>query len=113
MAFVPIDEMQRRFRAVHVACEAAGRDPATIVWSVSLVLCCGESEDVVIRRAQAIRREVAELRENGLAGLPADVLAKLAAYAEAGAQRFYLQVLDLDDLDHLRLVAEEVMPQLP
>lgn len=33
-------------------------------------------------------------------------------YAEAGAERAYLQVMDLDDLDHLRLVAAEVMPHV-
>ena len=38
---------------------------------------------------------------------------KIAVYAQAGAQRMYLQVLDLDDLDHVRLIAQEVMPRLP
>jgi hypothetical protein len=37
----------------------------------------------------------------------------LGTFAEAGAGRFFLQVLDLADLDHLRLVAEEVVPHLP
>jgi hypothetical protein len=29
-----------------------------------------------------------------------------------GASRVYLQVLDLDDLDHLALIADEVLGQL-
>ena len=33
-----------------------------------------------------------------------------ARYADAGMERIYLQVLDLHDLDHLRLVATEVAP---
>lgn len=37
---------------------------------------------------------------------------KIARYAEAGSQRIYLQVLDLADLDHLELVAREVMPEV-
>ena len=37
---------------------------------------------------------------------------RLRAYRDAGAGRMYLQVLDLADLDHLRLVAEAVMPRL-
>ena len=41
------------------------------------------------------------------------MLDTLASYAEAGAERVYLQVLDLDDLDHLRLLAEEVLRLLP
>ena len=37
---------------------------------------------------------------------------KIRAYADAGAQRVYLQVLDLADLDHLDLIAERVAPQV-
>ena len=43
---------------------------------------------------------------------PAEVVDRLGRFAEAGATRVYLQVLDLSDLDHLELVAREVMPQL-
>ena len=48
----------------------------------------------------------------GLAGTPQEVVAKARRYAELGSQRLYLQVLDLSDLDHLRLVAADVMPHL-
>ena len=41
------------------------------------------------------------------------MLDKLATYAEAGAQRLYLQVLDLDDLDHIDLIGEQVLKLLP
>ena len=37
---------------------------------------------------------------------------KIGRFAELGATRLYLQVLDLADLDHLRLVAEQVVPKL-
>jgi hypothetical protein len=36
-----------------------------------------------------------------------------AGLADDGASRTYLQVLDLDDLEHLHLLAAEVAPQLP
>jgi hypothetical protein len=39
-------------------------------------------------------------------------VAKLAEFADIGAERVYLQVLDLDDLDHLALIASDVMPQV-
>ena len=38
------------------------------------------------------------------------MVSKLATFAEAGASRVYLQVLDLHDNDHLRLIASEVVP---
>ena len=56
------------------------------------------------RRAAAIghdRRRAA----HGAAGTVAEVVDGSARFAEAGAERIYLQVLDLHDLDHLRLVA--------
>jgi alkanesulfonate monooxygenase SsuD/methylene tetrahydromethanopterin reductase-like flavin-dependent oxidoreductase (luciferase family) len=98
---------------VRRACERDGRDPSTLVWSTGQVLCCGRTEAEISRRAAAIGREVGELRQNGLAGTPAEVLEKLGRYANSGADRFYLQVLDVTDLDHLRLVAEEVLPHAP
>jgi F420-dependent oxidoreductase-like protein len=105
-------ENSRLFAGVRAACEEAGRDAASLVYSSALVLCVGKDEAEIARRADAIGREVAELREHGVAGTPAEAVDVLGRYAEAGAQRVYLQVLDLADLDHLDLVAGEVAPQL-
>jgi F420-dependent oxidoreductase-like protein len=110
ISFQPADAVRVVHDRVRAACESAGRDPSTLSWSTGLVVCCGESEADVARRAAVIGREVAELREHGLAGSPAEVLEKLGQYADIGADRFYLQMLDLTDLDHLRLVAEAVLP---
>jgi alkanesulfonate monooxygenase SsuD/methylene tetrahydromethanopterin reductase-like flavin-dependent oxidoreductase (luciferase family) len=113
VSFTPADVMRGIHDAVRRACEQDDRDPSTLMWSAGQVLCCGRTETEVARRAAAIRREVADLRENGLAGSPAEVLEKLGRFADQGADRFYLQVLDITDLDHLRLVAEEVLPHAP
>ncbi|MGW8652709.1 LLM class F420-dependent oxidoreductase, partial [Nocardia salmonicida] len=77
-----------------------------------LVACVGRTDAEVARRAAAIGREVDELKENGLAGSPAEVVDKIARYREIGASRIYLQILDLADLDHLELIAAEVQSQL-
>ena len=37
---------------------------------------------------------------------------RIAEFAEIGADRMYLQVLDLGDLDHLELIASDVSPQV-
>lgn len=110
--FATLDELKPRIDNVAAACEQAGRDPATMVWSNSLVLCVGRDEAELARRAAAIGRDPQELRANGAAGTVPEVVDRLAAFAEAGAQRIYLQVFDLADLDHLRLVAAEVAPAL-
>lgn len=111
--FVPAETMRETHDRVRKACERAARDPATMVFSVGQVVCCGRTPAEVSKRAAAIGRDVDELRENGLAGSPAEVLAKLGAFAASGADRFYLQLLDLTDLEHLRLIGEEVLPHAP
>lgn len=110
--FVSVADTRTQFGRVRAACENAGRDPGSLVYSNALVLCAGADESEVARRAAAIGREVDELRQNGLAGSPDEVLDKLSTYADAGTERVYLQVLDLADLDHLRLVAEEILPHV-
>lgn len=112
LPFVDEEETRTQFARVRRACEALDRDPDEVVWSNALVVCVGGDEAEVARRAAAIGREPDELREHGLAGTPPEVVDKLRRYAALGTQRAYLQVLDLSDLDHLRLVAEEVMPHV-
>jgi F420-dependent oxidoreductase-like protein len=110
--FMLPDAARAQFGRVAEACEAAGRDPATIRRSAAVVVCCGEDGAAVERRAAAIGRKVDELEVNGVCGSPGQVAARLGDYAEAGAEVAYLQFLDLADLDHLRLVAREVAPAL-
>jgi F420-dependent oxidoreductase-like protein len=110
--FRSVEDNARLFAGVREACAETGRDPASLVYSSAVVLCVGRDEEQFARRAEAIGREPAELRENGIAGTPAEAVDILGRYAEAGAERVYLQVLDLADLDHLELIAAEVAPQL-
>ena len=110
--FASADDNARLFAGVREACQEAGRDPSSMVYSSALVLCVGKDEAEVARRAAAIGRDVDELRTHGVAGTPAEAVDTLGRFAEAGAERVYLQVLDLADLDHLDLVASEVVPQL-
>jgi F420-dependent oxidoreductase-like protein len=110
--FRSVEDNARLFAGVREACAEVGRDPASLVCSSAVVLCVGKDEQQFARRAEAIGREPAELRDNGIAGTPAEAVDILGRYAEAGAERVYLQMLDLADLDHLDLVAAEVAPQL-
>jgi F420-dependent oxidoreductase-like protein len=110
--FASVEDNARLFAGVRQACEEAGRDPGSMVYSSALVLCVGKDEAEIARRTSAIGRDVEDLRAHGLAGTPAEAVDILGRYAEAGAERAYLQVLDLADLDHLDLVAAEVASQL-
>jgi F420-dependent oxidoreductase-like protein len=111
LPFVDEAVTEAQFARVREACERRDRDPDELTWSNALTVCIGADEAEVERRAKAIGMDADELRANGLAGTPAEVLDKIGRYAAVGSQRLYLQVLDLADLDHLRLVAAEVLPQ--
>jgi F420-dependent oxidoreductase-like protein len=110
--FADIEPTAAQFERVRAACEAAGRDPDELVYSHAVTVCCAENEDQLSRRAQRIGTDLQQLRRSGAAGSPAEVVERLSAFAQAGSQRAYLQVIDLDDLDQLELIAAEVMPQL-
>lgn len=110
--FVPIDFFTAQCDRVRSACTEIDRDPATMTFSAALVTCVGTDEAELGRRAAAIGREPDELRGSGAAGTPDEVAATIRRWADAGAERIYLQVLDLADLDHLDLIATEVAPLL-
>src|SRR5499427_6833660 len=95
---------QAAFDRVKAAVEAAGRSRDSIIYSAAQVVCCGRNDAEIERRAAAIGRQPAELRRDGLAGTPAEIVAKIGQFAEIGSQRMYLQVLDLDDIEHLELI---------
>ena len=112
VAFASPEETGAAFGRVRDACVAAGRDPASLVYSAAHTVCCGRTGAEVARRAEADGIDAAELGAGGLAGSPAQVVDKLGVFGALGVSRMYLQVLDLHDLDHLELIAAEVMPQV-
>lgn len=112
LPFHELADAAPQFSRVRAACEKLGRDPASLRLSVAQVICCGPDEAEVRRRAKAIGREPADLRANQVAGTPDEVVEQLLEYQDAGAGTVYLQVLDLDDLDHIRLLSESVLPHL-
>jgi len=111
--FVPVSFYGEQVERSRAACEAIGRDPDDLIQSVAQTVCCGESDEELGRRAAAAGMPLDTLREQQLGGHPSEILHKLAAFAEAGAQRVYLQVLDMTDLDHVRLLGDSVLRMLP
>ncbi|WP_436519698.1 LLM class F420-dependent oxidoreductase [Actinoplanes sp. HUAS TT8] len=94
---------------VRGACEAAGRDPGTLKVSVAHATIVGRDDAEVGRRLIAYGKDGGFLKENGLVGTPAQVVDRLGRH---GVDRAYLQIIDHKDLDHLDLIASEVLPQL-
>ncbi|WP_144718480.1 LLM class F420-dependent oxidoreductase [Agrococcus jejuensis] len=98
--FPELDAIEGAFARVRDAVAEAERT-APMTYSVALVACIGQTEEQFVRRAAAIGREPAELREHGIAGTPAEAADRLAQVRAMGAERVYLQCLDITDLDHV------------
>jgi alkanesulfonate monooxygenase len=109
VAFKDDDFTAGCFQRVRAAAAQTGRE---LVYSVGKVICVGRDDAELRRRAAALGRDLEELRGNGLAGTPAEVVARIGELAALGATRCYLQTLDLTDLDQLELIATDVIPQL-
>jgi F420-dependent oxidoreductase-like protein len=112
VGFSSVTETAAVFDRIRVEVARVERPAESMTYSSALPVCVGLDEAEVDRRAAAMGFGVHELREDGLAGSPAEVVDKIGRYAELGVSTFYLQVLDLADLDHLELMASEVAPQL-
>jgi F420-dependent oxidoreductase-like protein len=108
--FASLDDTAAAFGRVREACAAAGRHETSMIYSVAHPVCCARSRAELERRAAAMGRKADELP--GVSGTPDEVVSKIQKFAELGAERVYLQVLDLNDLEHLELIATEVMPRV-
>ena len=111
-AFVPADKSASLFGRVRAECEAAERYPESLTFSVAQTMCVGRNDAEVERRSAAMGNTREGIAGEGVAGTPDEVVHALGTFVEAGATRFYLQILDLDDLDHLELIASDVVRQI-
>ncbi len=86
LPFSSLADTEAQFARVQAACEDRGRDPKTLHLSAAQVVCCGRDEQEIERRAAAIGRKPDELRANGAAGTPDEVVTRLEAFAGIGAE---------------------------
>jgi F420-dependent oxidoreductase-like protein len=108
--FAAYDVTKSQFEVVDDACRTINRDPASMIRSAALAVCCGKNDAELALRASNIGRDLSELRENGLAGSPSEIADKMLHWGELGISRMYLQMLDITDLEHVALIASEVVP---
>jgi F420-dependent oxidoreductase-like protein len=105
-----------KFAALAAACEAIGRDPATMGRSVMAGVLIGRDEAEVLRRKAALLSEFRD--ESGgddwfdareprwILGTPDQARAMVASFADAGAERIMLQTFIPRDLEMIELMAE-------
>ena len=103
-----------KFAGVRAACERVGRDPGTLKLSVALPTLAGASAADLDRRAANIGRTVDELRgDTNIVGSREDIVPKVERLVALGAQRVYLQLMDLQDVEQIEYLGEQVLPHLP
>jgi len=101
-----------RIARVRQVCEEIGRDPDTLRMSVTTQVICGATQAEAESRLERLGAPGARMLANGVVGTPSEVVDALASFARDGCETAYLHIFDIDDLDHLRLIGAEVIPQL-
>jgi F420-dependent oxidoreductase-like protein len=110
------DQAREKYAALTAACEASGRDPATITRSTMAGVLLGRDEDELDRRKRALLaafgndaggEEWIDAREpRWVLGTPDEARAMVAQFEEAGAERIILQDFLPRDLEMIDLMAE-------
>ncbi|MGI8861287.1 MAG: TIGR03560 family F420-dependent LLM class oxidoreductase [Gaiellaceae bacterium] len=118
----PNDELRERKERLNRACADAGRDPATLGFSVMTPCYLGSDGGEVLDRIRtflAVRGGDAdaehlleERRETWLAGTVAEVAERIRGLEALGVSRVMLQHLNHADDDMVALIGERLMPAL-
>jgi F420-dependent oxidoreductase-like protein len=112
MPFAPVSYFREGCDHVRAACEAIGRDPASMKFTVAAVVCVGHTDDEIRRRAVASGQDPDQVRAAAVAGTPEQAIERILEYGREGAETVYLQYHTLDEPAHLELIGEEILPHL-
>ncbi|GHJ11890.1 LLM class F420-dependent oxidoreductase [Micromonospora humidisoli] len=115
MPFTSVEETAEAYDRVREACDRAGRAEsgrAPLVLSAGIVVAIGRTDAEAHRRAAPLHVKSALPPEDPVVGSPAQLVDRIGEFAAIGATRVHLRLIELDDLDHLELIATEVLPQL-
>jgi F420-dependent oxidoreductase-like protein len=116
VVFASPDEAAAARGRLAQACQVAGRDPATLTFSLMHGFVIGADEAELADRARRLHEwagvppDLDERRRSWIAGTPEEVIARLRAYEGVGVERVMLQHLLVRDEAALELIASEVMP---
>ncbi|WP_433533648.1 LLM class F420-dependent oxidoreductase [Micromonospora sp. CA-263727] len=88
----------------------SGREP--LVLSAGIVVAIGRTDAEARRRAAPLHVKSALPPEDPVVGSPEQLVDRIGEFAAIGTERVHLRLIDLADLDHLELIAAEVLPRL-
>jgi F420-dependent oxidoreductase-like protein len=101
-----------RFANVRRVCEEIGRDPSTLRMSATAQVICGATKEEAQQRLERLGEPGARMLANGVVGTPSELVGELERLDGEGCETVYLHIFDIDDLDHIRLIGSEVVPQV-
>ncbi|MCM4083174.1 LLM class F420-dependent oxidoreductase [Paractinoplanes hotanensis] len=111
MPFKTVAETAAAFDRVRAAAAAIGRSkPLTL--SAGIVVAIGRTGAEAARRAAPLHVKSVLPPEDPVEGSPAQLVQRIGEMQAIGATRVHLRLIDMDDVDHLELIASEVLPQL-
>jgi F420-dependent oxidoreductase-like protein len=118
----PLEELRERKAALDRACARAGRDPASLAFSVMTSCFVGESrEDAHERVGRFLARIgddtepeefVAQRADRWLVGSVEEIAERIDGLASVGVSRVFLQHLNAGDDEMIALVGERLLPHL-
>ena len=111
-SFAPLEDFGPLTEGVRDACRAIERDPASLTYSAALVVCVGPTRPSSPGGPPPSGRSPTSCGPHGACGTADEAVAAIERWRSAGCERIYLQVLDLDDLEHLDLLAADVKPRV-
>ena len=109
MPFKTVAETAAAFTRVRAQ---ADRYERSLTLSAGVVVAVGRTDAEAARRAAPLHVPSALPPEDPVVGPPDALVQRLGELAEVGATRVHLRVIDMDDLDHLDLIADQVLPHL-
>lgn len=115
MPFKSVAETAGAYERVIEAGERTGRADtgrASLVLSAGIVVAIGRNDVEARRRAAPLHVPSALPPEDPVIGSPAQLVERIGEFAAIGATRIHLRLIDMADLDHLELIAAEVLPYL-
>jgi F420-dependent oxidoreductase-like protein len=113
LPFKSVAETATAYARVLEACERVGRPadrPLTL--SAGIVVAIGRTDAEAQLRAAPLHVPSALPPEDPVVGSPAQLVERIGEFAAIGATRVHLRLIDMTDLDHLDLIADQVLPQL-
>ena len=120
--FASLEDVRARRQRLSAACEAVGRDPASMTLSMMTTCIVGRDRAEVLERVGRVLDRTGQggSAEETLANPPVrwivgtvdQVVERLEAYQEAGLDRIMLQHLVHDDLDMVALIGDELVARV-